>query len=162
MSETWLPVINYEAFYSISSTGRVRSERRVVKHGDHTRIVPETIMRTPANRDGYPTVRLSRDGVTSTVYVHDLVAAAFLGEKPNGQEVRHIDDLKANCHVSNLAFGTRRENLLDAVRNGRNRNSNKTHCPAGHEYSEANTYIQPATGWRNCRSCRTHRTEAAA
>jgi hypothetical protein len=29
----------------------------------------------------------------------------------------------------------------------------KNHCPAGHPYDDANTYVDPK-GWRNCRICR--------
>lgn len=32
----------------------------------------------------------------------------------------------------------------------------KTHCPAGHEYTSENTYVNPA-GWRICRACKTDR-----
>ena len=34
-------------------------------------------------------------------------------------------------------------------------NTHKTHCPEGHEYSDANTGIDPKTGNRLCRPCRT-------
>ena len=34
----------------------------------------------------------------------------------------------------------------------------KTHCPRGHAYDEANTYITPSTGGRICREC--HRIRA--
>lgn len=32
-------------------------------------------------------------------------------------------------------------------------NSRKTSCPAGHEYTEANTYRHPIDGTRACRTC---------
>lgn len=32
----------------------------------------------------------------------------------------------------------------------------KTHCPNGHEYNDANTYVT-AQGWRRCRVCRNQR-----
>lgn len=152
-NESWLPVVGYEGLYSISSRGRLRSERRIVKVGNHTKIVSERIKKTPPNQDGYPTARLSREGQSRTVYIHDLVTQAFIGDKPDGQQVRHLDDRKLNCRTTNLAFGTRSDNGLDAVRNGRNANANKTHCPAGHAYTPENTYIRPAKGWRVCRTC---------
>lgn len=34
------------------------------------------------------------------------------------------------------------------------RRSDRTHCPRGHAYDEANTYITPSTGARMCRACR--------
>lgn len=32
-------------------------------------------------------------------------------------------------------------------------NARKTHCPKGHPYDDVNTYFNPTTGWRLCRSC---------
>jgi hypothetical protein len=48
---------------------------------------------------------------------------------------------------------------LGGPANGR-RQQAKTHCPAGHEYDEANTYIS-AQGWRRCRRCRNEKQQAA-
>lgn len=88
-------------------------------------------------------------------YVHQLVAELHIGAGKPGQEVRHLDGNPANNHVSNLAWGTRSENVLDAVRHGtyRNANAEKTHCPQGHEYTALNTYTCPR-GKRRCRTCR--------
>lgn len=33
-------------------------------------------------------------------------------------------------------------------------NRRKTHCPFGHAYTEANTYIRPDTKARECKTCR--------
>lgn len=161
-TELWRPIADWEGLYSVSSHGRVRSEKRTVKHGLFTVTVPEKILKTPPNASGYPVLRLHRDSQRFTVYVHDLVAAAFIGQKTPGQQVRHLNDRKLDCRVSNLAIGTRSENQLDAVRNGRNHNANKTHCIAGHPYTPQNTYVQPVTGslngWRKCRECTRNRT----
>lgn len=35
-----------------------------------------------------------------------------------------------------------------------NFNANKAHCAQGHPYSPENTYLDPDTGYRNCRTCR--------
>lgn len=78
--------------------------------------------------------------------VHQLVAAAFIGPRPPGTEVCHNDNNPANNAVENLRYDTRSANVLDlrAIR---------THCPHGHEYTEANSYINPL-GWRSCRECK--------
>ena len=47
------------------------------------------------NSDGYPTVRVRHVRTT----VHRLVALAFLGERPEGLVVDHIDRNKSNNHI---------------------------------------------------------------
>jgi len=42
-----------------------------------------------------------------------------------------------------------------------NRNADKTHCPYGHPYTEANTYLTKANQ-RQCRVCRTERQRLSA
>lgn len=88
-------------------------------------------------------------------YVHQVVARAFLGECPPGQETRHLNGDPKDNRLENLAYGTRSENVLDSVRHGTYRNANreKTHCPRGHAYSFENTYRRP-TGARECRTCK--------
>jgi hypothetical protein len=36
-------------------------------------------------------------------------------------------------------------------------NDEATACPNGHAYDETNTYVNPANGWRTCRTCRRER-----
>lgn len=44
-------------------------------------------------------------------YVHDLVAAAFIGPRPDGHDIIHLDGEPANLHVDNLAYVTRSERM---------------------------------------------------
>ncbi|WP_287257689.1 HNH endonuclease [Mesorhizobium sp.] len=50
--------------------------------------------------------------------VHQAVADAFLGPCPPKHEVRHLDGNPANNCVSNLAYGTRAQNVADAIAHG--------------------------------------------
>ncbi len=52
-------------------------------------------------------------------YVHRMVADMFLPPRSEGQEVRHLDGNKLNNDVSNLAWGTRKQNVEDTRRHGR-------------------------------------------
>jgi hypothetical protein len=54
-----------------------------------------------------------------TEKIHKLVAAAFLGSRPSGNDVRHWDGKKQNNHPANLQYGTRKDNERDKVRQGR-------------------------------------------
>ena len=65
--------------------------------------------------NGYPTVALGR-GNTRTL--HSLVAETFLGPCPENCEVRHKDGNRTNPQLSNLEYGTRSDNMLDAAKHG--------------------------------------------
>lgn len=53
-----------------------------------------------------------------SVCVHTLVAAAFLGPKPEAMEVNHKDGVKANNCADNLEYVTRSENMKHCHRLG--------------------------------------------
>lgn len=107
-------------------------------------------------------------GKVQRVWAHQAVMLAFVGPRPNGQEIRHLDGDPSNNRRSNLRYGTHAENMRDALDQGtwRNQNLPKTHCPQGHPYDEANTYfhVNKRTGWKNrqCRACRTARAMRSA
>lgn len=145
--EKWLPAVGWEGFYEISSAGRVRSLPR--------RGTPGVVLKPAAMKPyGHLHVDLWARGGHETRTVHSLVAEAFIGQRPDGHEVRHLDgDAANNRWPDNIAYGTSSENGYDVVRHGRNHNANKTHCDHDHEFTELNTYRQ-TTGGRGCRECR--------
>lgn len=121
MTERWLPVVGFEGLYEVSDLGRVRSLDRVVvrraKTGDHLKRLSGAVMAlTPHPKDPYWRVWLCRDGVRSGHTVHALVASAFLGRCPAGQEVRHADHDPSNNTIDNLSYGTRMQNRDDSRR----------------------------------------------
>ncbi|MEV0646080.1 NUMOD4 motif-containing HNH endonuclease [Phytomonospora sp. NPDC050363] len=145
--ERWLPLPGYEETYKVSTHGRVWSRPR--RHTQGGVLTVRTGMR------GYTLVSLVQEGRQKTREVHRLVAAAFLGPRPEGMEVRHLDGDKQNPHVSNLAYGTPSENARDKRRHGTDYNVAKTHCRNGHPYDEANTYrVASKPNTRICRTCR--------
>lgn len=50
--------------------------------------------------------------------LHLLVAAAFIGPRPPGKIVRHLDGNRKNPRWGNLAYGTYAENTQDAIAHG--------------------------------------------
>lgn len=77
------------------------------------------MIQTP-NADGYPSVRIIVDGKRKRISTHRLVAAAFLQERPSPQhEICHKDGNKLNNEVSNLRWGTRKDNANDREHHGR-------------------------------------------
>jgi DNA-directed RNA polymerase specialized sigma24 family protein len=49
-----------------------------------------------------------------TFYVHELVASAWLGDRPTGYVIDHIDEIKTNNKAENLRFISRSENTARA------------------------------------------------
>ena len=75
--------------------------------------------RSHPNHGNYLMVTVQRDGVEVGHPVHRMVAEAFHGPKPSAQhEVRHLDGDRRNNAASNLAWGTRRENIDDREAHG--------------------------------------------
>lgn len=125
--EIWKDIPGYEGHFQVSSLGRVKSLERVVEnhlvlHGKPRKRlmrVPEKIRKTPPNKfSGYPEVSLSVNGETKLHHVHKLVTTAFIGQTPAGLEVRHKNGVKTNAALSNLHFGTPKQNGEDRIEHG--------------------------------------------
>lgn len=75
-------------------------------------------LRQTASPGGYLFVSLYVLGKQRVAPVHRLVCETFHGPPAPGQEVRHLDGARGNNAASNLAWGTRRENMADKRRHG--------------------------------------------
>lgn len=137
--EEWRPVVGYEAAYEVSSLGRVRQNK-------------SKRLRRPATVRGYYRISLTRNGTKKSYDVHALVAAAFLGPRPEGLQVCHNNGVKTDLRVENLRYDTPRANSLDTVRHGGNVLANQTHCKQGHPFDAANTHLYKGRH-RKCRAC---------
>ncbi len=120
--ESWKPVVGYEGYYEVSDFGRIRS---LIRKG--CRI--NRILKTPSSRSGYPSIDLSIDNQSITHNVHCLVMRAFVGPCPIGHQIRHMDGSTINNHLSNLQYGTPKQNADD-------RDRHNTTC-AGSEHHSA-------------------------
>lgn len=154
MSEQWQPVPDWPD-YEVSSVGRVKSLARSWIKSNGVRItLPEAILTCGLNHNGYVRVTLSdRSGQSRHVLVHVLMAQAFIGTRPEGEEVRHLNDVPDDNRLENLAYGTSTENKLDMVRNGGG-NVAKTHCgTCGFELAGRNLILKDGGRRRDCRNC---------
>lgn len=115
--EVWKDIPGYESFYQVSDLGRVKSLTRKVYRGAGFYLCQERILK-PALVKGYPAVALAKDGKSRTMRVHILVMLAFVGPCPEGQEVLHRHGDRADARLTELRYGTRRENMADAVVHG--------------------------------------------
>ena len=121
--EIWKDIGDYEGLYQVSNMGRVKSlARTIIKRrkllGDYTAPVAERILKPSPNNKGYPVVNLSKNGKVIMRTVHTLVAEAFIGPPQPGEEVRHGDGVRSNPALYNLCYGTRKQNVEDAIAHG--------------------------------------------
>ena len=137
--EEWRPVVGFEGLYSVTSTGRVRSEKT------------GRVLKPTEGPDGYYRVTLKGEGKRSSPTVHRLIMEAFVGPRPDGLQIRHLDGDKSNNVIGNLRYGTPKENGEDNVRLGVTRYGKATHCPQGHEYTGWNLIEKQRN--RGCRAC---------
>jgi len=82
---------------------------------------------------------------------HRRVYELYIGPIPDGFVVCHGCDNPPCCNPFHLGAATMADNIQDSVRRGRHAWAKRTHCPAGHSYTEENTYRYKGT--RRCREC---------
>jgi NUMOD4 motif-containing protein/HNH endonuclease len=117
--EEWRAVVGYEGFYEVSDLGRVRSIDRVVACGHQVLNLKGKVLRVAIAKNGYPVVTLFKLGKGRTSLVHTLILEAFVGSKPTEMhEGCHGDGDRANSVLSNLRWGTPKENRNDSRRHG--------------------------------------------
>lgn len=161
MTEEWRDIPNWEGYYQVSNQGRARSvERTVVTNGRGVRTFPGRMLQpTLGQRTDRYSIALFRGGSNSGTRrdVHTLVAAAFLGPRPDGLFVCHNSPDHHDNRVENLRYDTPSQNSLDMLRHGTNFSANKTHCPKNHPYSGDNLVLRRdrhgEMRWRACREC---------
>lgn len=101
--EIWKDVEGQEGFYAVSNLGRVRSLRsgKLLKPW------------TNGGRVEYLQVSMQVGGKRDTRTVHTMVLKAFVGPRPPEHEGLHGPRGSFCNELSNLRWGTRRENVED-------------------------------------------------
>jgi hypothetical protein len=94
MAEQWRDVEGYEEAYQVSDLGQVRN------------VQTSKILQPIEMKNGRLYVTLCSDGFQKKVTIHSLVARAFVGPRPQGYEVAHVDTDYTNNRDTNLEYVT--------------------------------------------------------
>jgi hypothetical protein len=110
-NEIWKSILGYPK-YEVSNMGNVRRNNKQL----NLFIVK-----------GYLSFNVIEEGKRrKSMRVHREVAKAFLGNHPD-MIVRHIDGNPLNCKLSNIAWGTHRDNEEDKINHGKSLMGSNNH-----------------------------------
>lgn len=124
----WREIEQYNGAYMINEVGDVKSvDRLVITKTGCSRLIRSRAISCRVNNFGYATVRLSKDGKTSTCFVHRLVARAFIDNPDNLPQINHLSGDKLDNSVSNLEWVDASKNANHAYANGLNKHKGQDH-----------------------------------
>lgn len=113
--EIWKDIAGYEGQYQVSSLGRVKSLSRPQSR-------TERFLKFDVSKKintNYFRVTLATNNQTKRVFVHRLVASAFIENKDNLPYVNHIDNNGENNNIENLEWCSHSGNMIHAQIQGR-------------------------------------------
>lgn len=98
--EEWRDAVAKGDVYYVSNIGRVAYKRK----NEHLYLYTHRI-----NHNGYVVIG------KKSVFVHRLVATAFISDIPEGMVINHKNGIKTDNRVENLEIVTPRENVIHAI-----------------------------------------------
>ena len=105
MKEIWKDIEGYEGLYQVSNLGRVKSLARTVTYRNgKVHHYAETTLSQCKQKKGYLKVYLTKGETHRNVFVHRLVANAFVPNHNNLDQINHIDENPQNNCADNLEW----------------------------------------------------------
>jgi len=109
--ETWRTIPGFEK-YSASSLGRIRRDAG----GGGAR--PGLVLKPVSYKGNYAHVTLRVENKPKCICVHHLIARAFIGPRPDGNDVCHNNGVPSDNRVENLRYDTAKGNAADRLSHG--------------------------------------------
>ena len=98
--EIWKVIDGFET-YSVSTLGRVNNNNT------------GRLLKGYKNTNGYMRVCLTKNGEQKHLFIHRLMAFAFIENLESKSDVDHMDNNPANNSLDNLRWSSHRENLMN-------------------------------------------------
>lgn len=157
--DIWKPIEGAPG-YQVSDLGNVRSLDRILPYGTTGTRRHMGVQFTPwVSENEWERISVHLGKNVGAKNVHELVAQAFLGPRPDGMVICHNNGDRLDNRPGNLRYDTQGNNIRDSVKHGTNVNANKRTCPRGHPLEEPNLHeSQRKKGARTCKAC--HRAGA--
>lgn len=108
--EVWKDIQGYDGLFQISNLGNVKRKQKTYFCGNNTKRVLEERLIVGEQVKGYRRVALWNNKKYKRVFVHRLVAQAFIPNPENKPQIDHINTDKLDNRVENLRWVTPKEN----------------------------------------------------
>ena len=119
-NEEWKAVPGYEGLYQVSDQGRVRSlDRKVTDKSGRVMSFKGTDLKQIKDHKGRLCVNLRKNNTPKRMFVHYVVALTFIGERPEGYHVCHINGDHTDNKLTNIRYDTVSQNQIDMYRYGK-------------------------------------------
>ena len=104
--EEWKQVLGVFGSYSVSNFGRIK---RIARFGKAERFLKAT---------NAEVCLIDDNGKSIYVQLGRLILEAFVGPPPSSNsKARHLNDNRSDSSLQNLAWGSQKDNVQDAIRN---------------------------------------------
>lgn len=113
--EVWKPVKGFEGLYEVSNLGRIMALPKIVTRRGKSYNIKSKIMKPQQSGNGYLKICLHDNGRTSFLFVHRIVAQAFIPNPENKPCIDHINTIRDDNRVENLRWCTFKENRNNPI-----------------------------------------------